>query len=178
MQMTLFIISGSSRENSNSEFFAAKAAASYTGDVKWIRLREKSIRQIHDQRHDENGFDPVSDDHTQIVKEMLDADEVLFVTPLYWYGMSGYMKTFIDRWSQAMRDPDLNFKERITGKPAYVITCGGDQVDLKGLPLILQFKHIFDFTGLNFKKYFIGEARKPGDAQKSDRLNQLDYFFD
>lgn len=175
--MTLLIISGSSRENSNSEFFAEKAADSYTGDVKWIRLREKNIRQIHDQRHDENGFDSVYDDHTQVVEAMLEADDILFATPLYWYGMSGYMKTFIDRWSQAMRDPDLNFKERISGKHGYLITCGGDQVDLKGLPLILQFKHIFEFTNMDFKKYFIGEARKPGDARKSDRLNQLEHFF-
>ncbi len=175
--MTLLIISGSSRDNSNSEFFAEKAAASYKGDVKWIRLREKTIRQIHDQRHDENGFDPVKDDHAQVVEAMLEADEVLFATPLYWYGMSGYMKTFIDRWSQSMRDTDVNFKERIVGKPGYVITCGGDQIDLKGLPLILQFRHIFEFTGMEFKKYFIGEARKPGDAEKSDRLNQLEQFF-
>ncbi|MFB1081487.1 flavodoxin family protein [Jeotgalibacillus sp. JSM ZJ347] len=175
--MTLLIISGSSREHSNSEFFAEKAASSYTGDVKWIRLREQTIHQIHDQRHDENGFDPIDDDHSKVIEAMLDADEVLFATPLYWYGMSGYMKTFIDRWSQAMRDPSLNFKARITGKPGYVITCGGDQVDIKGLPLILQFKHIFEFTGMDFKKYFIGEARKPGDAEKSDRLDQLQDFF-
>ncbi|WP_404408478.1 flavodoxin family protein [Jeotgalibacillus malaysiensis] len=175
--MTLLIISGSSRENSNSEYFAAKAADSYKGDVKWVRLREKTIRQIHDQRHDENGFDPVEDDHAEVVETMLEADEILFATPLYWYGMSGYMKTFIDRWSQAMRDPELNFKERISGKPGYVITCGGDQVDLKGLPLILQFRHIFEFTGMDFKKYFIGEARKPGDANNSDRLNHLEHFF-
>ncbi|MDZ5713125.1 flavodoxin family protein [Jeotgalibacillus haloalkalitolerans] len=175
--MTLLIISGSSREHSNSEYFAEKAAATYQGEVKWIRLRELTIHQIHDQRHDSNGFDPVDDDHAEVVKAMLDADEVLFVTPLYWYGMSGYMKTFIDRWSQAMRQPELNFKERIAGKPGSLITCGGDQVDLKGLPLILQFKHIFDFTGMDFKKYFIGEARKPGDAEKSNRLNQLEGFF-
>ncbi|AJD90607.1 hypothetical protein JMA_12900 [Jeotgalibacillus malaysiensis] len=175
--MTLLIISGSSRDNSNSEFFAEKAAASYKGDVKWIRLREKTIRQIHDQRHDENGFDPVKDDHAQVVEAMFEADEVLFATPLYWYGMSGYMKTFIDRWSQSMRDTDVNFNARIAGKPGYVITCGGDQVDIKGLPLILQFRHIFEFTGMEFKKYFIGEARKPGDAEKSDRLNQLEQFF-
>ncbi|KIL50078.1 NAD(P)H-dependent oxidoreductase [Jeotgalibacillus alimentarius] len=176
--MTLCIISGSSRENSNSEYFAEKAAASYKGEVKWIRLRELDIQQIHDQRHDESGFSPVDDDHTQVIETMLSADAVLFATPLYWYGMSGYMKTFIDRWSQAMRDPDLDFKERVKNTPSYVITCGGDQVDIKGLPLILQFKHIFEFTGMDFKKYFIGEARKPGDASKSNRLHQLEQFFD
>ncbi|TFD97716.1 flavodoxin family protein [Jeotgalibacillus salarius] len=175
--MTLCIISGSSRENSNVEYFAEKAAASYKGDVTWIRLRELTINQIHDQRHDENGFDPVDDDHAQVVEAMLNADAVLFATPLYWYGMSGYMKTFIDRWSQVMRDPDMRFKERIAGKPGFLITCGGDQVDIKGLPLILQFKHIFEFTGMDFKKYFIGEARKPGDAAKSSRLDQLENFF-
>ncbi|TFD91891.1 flavodoxin family protein [Jeotgalibacillus sp. R-1-5s-1] len=177
--MSLLIISGSSRENGNAEYLAKEAVASYKGEVKWIQLREHTIQQITDQRHDANGFEHVNDDHSSIVEEMIKADEILFATPLYWYGMSGHMKTFIDRWSQALRDDSLNFKKSMSGKPSYVITCGGDQVQLKALPLILQFRHIFEFMGMDFKKYFIGEARKPGDA--ADNVEQLkkvaDFFI-
>ena len=161
--MTLLIISGSSRKNGNTETLAKEAAAQYNGEVKWIHLREKNVKQIVDERHEEAGFTPVNDDHHDLVEKMLQADVLLFATPVYWYGMSGYMKTFIDRWSQAMRDEDLDFKTRIKNKPSYLIICGGNEISIKGIPLVLQFRHTFEFLSMDFKKYFIGEARRPGD---------------
>ncbi|TDL35438.1 flavodoxin family protein [Jeotgalibacillus sp. S-D1] len=174
----LLIISGSSRENGNTEFLAKEAAKAYDGEVEWIHLRNQSILQIVDERHTANGFTSVEDDHRDLIKKMVKADSILFATPVYWYGMSGYMKTFVDRWSQALRDPELNFKEEMKNKPAYVITCGGDKVNLKALPLIQQFQLIFEFMGMDFKNYFIGEARKPGDmAKEAVQLNQMAHFF-
>ncbi|HIV97764.1 MAG TPA: flavodoxin family protein [Candidatus Agathobaculum stercoravium] len=38
------------------------------------------------------------DDVTQIRKKILDTDMMVFVTPLYYYGMSAQLKTMIDRF--------------------------------------------------------------------------------
>lgn len=38
------------------------------------------------------------DDMEQIRKQVLDADMLVFVTPLYYYGMSAQLKTLIDRF--------------------------------------------------------------------------------
>ena len=38
------------------------------------------------------------DDVTQIRKKILDTDMMVFVTPLYYYGMSAQLKTLIDRF--------------------------------------------------------------------------------
>ncbi|MDQ0860369.1 multimeric flavodoxin WrbA [Bacillus sp. V2I10] len=60
----------------------------------------------------------------------------MFVTPLYWYGMSGTMKDFFDLWSQALRDERFSFKENAKDKKAYVIIAGGDSPKIKALPLV------------------------------------------
>ncbi|KIL46760.1 flavodoxin family protein [Jeotgalibacillus soli] len=176
--MSLLIICGSSRNDGNTETLAKAAASFYPGDVEWMHLRNHRIHQIVDQRHEPRGFDPVDDDHRALIEQMLRADAVIFATPVYWYGMSGHMKTFIDRWSQRLREPDLKFKERLKNKPAYVIICGGEQVMLKGLPLILQFRLIFEFVDMDFKNYFIGQAKRPGDILKdTEQLSKLKDFF-
>ncbi|KIL46822.1 flavodoxin family protein [Jeotgalibacillus campisalis] len=176
--MSLLIISGSSRDNGNTEILAKEAAKYFDGDVDWIYLRKQTIHQITDQRHTENGFTPVEDDHAGLIKKMVQADTILFATPVYWYGMSGYMKTFVDRWSQALRDPDLDFKQKMQKKPVYVLICGGDRVSVKGIPLILQFQLICEFMNMDFKNYFIGEAKKPGDMLKEqNQLAQMKHFF-
>nr|WP_268476320.1 beta-L-arabinofuranosidase domain-containing protein [Bacillus atrophaeus] len=45
----------------------------------------------------------------------------------------------------------------------YVITVGGDEPTRKGLPLIQQFEYIFDFIGISFGGYVLGEGNRPGD---------------
>ncbi|MEH6938948.1 flavodoxin family protein [Bacillus sp. JJ664] len=159
----MFIIHGSSRENGNTEQLTKMITEGIS--VSEVQLRTKNIRPINDQRHAEFGFQPVDDDFDHICKEMLEHDTIIFSTPLYWYGMSGYMKNYIDRWSQSLRDKELNFAEKMKTKKMYVVIVGGDNPSLKALPLILQFKHIFEFLGASFGGYILGKANSPGDIR-------------
>ncbi|MFF3021697.1 flavodoxin family protein [Gottfriedia sp. NPDC057948] len=156
----MFIIHGSSRENGNTE----QLTNLITKDVAKteVQLRHKHIKAINDQRHEPNGFQPIDDDYEEIVREMLEHDTIIFSTPLYWYGMSGYMKNFIDRWSQSLRNKDLQFAEKMKNKKMYVVIVGGDQPKIKALPLILQFKHIFEFVGATLEGHIIGTGNSPG----------------
>lgn len=132
-------------------------------------MREKNIRAIHDQRHDSEGFAAVDDDYDAIVEAVLGHDVIVFATPIYWYGMSGFMKDFVDRWSQSLRDKRYSFKQALAQKQAFVITTGGDDPRVKGLPLIQQFQYIFGFVGMPFAGYIIGEGNKPGDVLSDKR---------
>ncbi len=114
-------------------------------------------------RHHPDGFSPVDDDNIDITNSVLKSDILIFSTPVYWYGMSGVMKNWIDRWSQTLRDPQIPFKSSMQQKTAYVILVGGDNPRIKGLPLILQFQYIFDFMNMTFGGYIIGEANTPGE---------------
>lgn len=176
--MKISVILGSSRENGNSEILARRLCDGI--DVEWITLREMNIRPIVDQRHTEKGFDPVDDDYEDVINQVMDSDLLIFCTPLYWYGMSGHMKNFIDRWSQSLRNDRDYFKGKMKDKPAYVVISGGESAKIKGLPLVQQFQYIFEFMDMKFAGYLIGRGSKPGEVlndktslMEADHLNQL-----
>ena len=49
------------------------------------------------------------DDVTQVRRSLLSSDMVVFVTPLYYYGMSAQLKTMIDRFCAAWNDDPWTF---------------------------------------------------------------------
>lgn len=176
--MSIVVLHGSTRDGGNTEQLAELVLKGIPHEN--ILLRDKNILPIHDLRHDEGGFCPVEDDYDEVIQKVLEHDVLIFATPVYWYGMTGILKNFIDRWSQSLRDERYDFKGLIAQKKAYVIAVGGDQPRIKALPLIQQFKYTFDFVNLPFQGYIIGKASKPGDivndtraAQEAQWLNQV-----
>lgn len=165
--MNILVLNGSSREQGNTEQLTQAVLKEIPHKV--IHLREQNILPIDDKRHAPEGFPPVQDDFHTVLTEVLAHDVLIFATPLYWYGMSGVMKNFIDRWSQALRLPEYNFKEAMKGKAACVVIAGGDQPRLKGLPLIQQFQYLFGFVNTSFHGFIIGEGNKPGDILQDER---------
>ncbi|QQZ09681.1 flavodoxin family protein [Heyndrickxia vini] len=160
--MTIAVIYGGTRTNGNTETLTDLAVNGV--EVEKIYLSDNIIQPIIDGRHSEEGFQEVSDDYNFIIDQLLPHDTWIFATPIYWYSMSGVMKNFIDRWSQTMRDTNYpEFKAQMSKKKAYVIAVGGDDPYIKGLPMIQQFQHIFDFMGMSFDGYVLGEGNKPGD---------------
>ncbi|HHT7235998.1 MULTISPECIES: flavodoxin family protein [Bacillus] len=159
----MFVIHGSSRQNGNTEALTHMVIDGI--ETEQIYLRDHIVHPIIDQRHDAEGFQPVNDDYKQLLERMLEHDTIIFATPLYWYGMSGHMKNFVDRWSQSLRDISLHFKEKMKGKKMYVVIVGGDNPKLKALPLIAQFQYIFDFVGSSFEGYVIGDANGLDEIQ-------------
>ncbi|MGP0586327.1 flavodoxin family protein [Paenibacillus timonensis] len=165
--MRIAVIQGSARTGGNTEELTRLALEGipFTNIV----LRGKEIKPIHDQRHEEGGFDPVDDDYDDLILQVLEHDILIFAIPVYWYGASGLMKNFIDRWSQSLRDVRFNFKERMAAKTAYAVVVGGDNPRIKALPLIQQLQYTFDFVGLTFAGYVIGKGSKPGEVLKDIR---------
>lgn len=168
--MTIAVIYGTTRENGNSEILTDYAMKGISSEK--IYLRDFTIQPITDMRHSKEGFQDINDDYNSIIDRILPHDVLIFSTPIYWYSMSGTMKNFIDRWSQTLRDSNYaDFKKQMTSKKAFVIAVGGDEPHMKGLPMIQQFKYIFDFIGIDFKGYIIGNGNKPNDIyQDSEAL--------
>jgi len=157
--MSICVVYGSMRKG-NSEILAEIALE----NVKCTRiyLRDKHIEPITDKQDIRNGSSMVSDDFKEVTDIMLNHQTVLFVTPLYWYGMSGTMKNFIDRWYQIMREQHYDFKEKMSQKKVYVIIVGGG-AKMTGLPLVQQFKYIFDYLSITFAGYILGNAKEANE---------------
>lgn len=101
MEKNILVISFSLRKRSNSELLAdsfmggAKAAGYH---VEKISIRDKRIdfcRGCLACQH--TGRCVIGDDGNDIAGKMLAADVLVFATPIYYYEMSGQMKTMLDR---------------------------------------------------------------------------------
>lgn len=158
--MSIMIIYGGTRENGNTEVLTEAAVEGL--NVERIYLKDYTILPIEDRRHSVDGFREMNDDYHSIIKQIDKHEIIIFATPIYWYSMSGLMKNFIDRWSQTLKESNGDFKKKMAAKKAYVIAVGGDEPQVKGLPMIQQFNYIFDFVGVSFEGYILGHANRPG----------------
>ena len=101
MKKNILIISTSLRKGSNSErladeFMSGAKAAGHS--VEKIEIRDKKIdfcRGCLACQH--TGKCVIGDDANTIAGKMLTADAIVFATPVYYYEMSGQMKTILDR---------------------------------------------------------------------------------
>ena len=108
------VISTSLRAGSNSQVLAeqfAEGAKSAGNEVEFITLRGKEIKFcVGCLACQKTGACVFKDDVPAIMESVLNADVVCWATPIYYYEMSGQMKTLIDRMN-AMYPKDYRFRD-------------------------------------------------------------------
>ena len=108
------VISTSLRPDSNSHSMAerfAQGAQDAGHEVELISLRGKEIKFcIGCLSCQSTGACVFKDDVPAIMDSVLNADVVCWATPIYYYEMSGQMKTLIDRMN-AMYPKDYRFRD-------------------------------------------------------------------
>jgi len=108
------VISTSLRPGSNSDALAeqfAQGAKAAGNEVEFISLRGKDIKFcIGCLSCQKTGACVFKDDVPAIMDSVLNADVVCWATPIYYYEMSGQMKTLIDRMN-AMYPKDYRFRD-------------------------------------------------------------------
>ena len=126
MNKHVLVISTSLRTNSNSHLLAqqfAEGARKAGHQVEIISLQGKNL-------HFCNGClaclkSPqcvIQDDASTIVAQMGTADVICFATPVYYYEMSGQMKTLLDR-SNPLYSTDYAFRD------IYLLTASAEEED-------------------------------------------------
>lgn len=110
----IIVISTSLRRGSNSDRLAdkfAEGARSAGNDVEKISLAGKNIQFCHGcMACQKLGRCVIKDDVNDIMAKVANADAVVWATPIYYYEMSGQMKTLIDRMN-AMYSQDYKFRD-------------------------------------------------------------------
>ena len=110
----VIVISTSLRRGSNSDMLAekfAEGARSAGNDVEKISLVGKEIQFCKGCFGCQKlGKCVIKDDVNDIMAKVLVADVVVWATPIYYYEMSGQMKTLIDRMN-AMYPLDYKFRD-------------------------------------------------------------------
>ena len=102
------------RAGSNSQFLAekfAEGAKAAGNQVEFISLRSKEIKFcVGCLACQKLGACVIKDDVLAIMESVLNTDVVCWATPIYYYEMSGQMKTLIDRMN-AMYPKDYKFRD-------------------------------------------------------------------
>ena len=114
MSKKVVVLSTSLRTNSNSESLAKSfvdGAKDSGNEVKYISLKNKDIRFcIGCLACQKTGHCVIKDDVADIMNSVLEANVVVWATPIYYYEMSGQMKTLIDRLNP-MYSKDYKFRD-------------------------------------------------------------------
>ena len=101
MGKTVLVISTSPRTGSNSELLAnefARGAKDAGNEVEIISLKDKDIKFCRGCfACQKTKRCVIRDDADLIEQKMEKADVLVFATPIYYYEMSGQMKTMLDR---------------------------------------------------------------------------------
>ena len=101
MSKKVLILSSSPRKGGNSETLAAafaQGAREAGNQVETVSLREKQVGFCKGCLAClKLGHCVIKDDAVEIADKMHDADVLVFATPVYYYSVSGQLKTVLDR---------------------------------------------------------------------------------
>ena len=114
MSKKVLIISSSPRKGGNSDTLCdkfAEGAKSAGNEVEKIFLKDKKINYCTGCGFcNTNDYTACSqkDDTSEILDKMVEADVIVFATPVYFYTMCGQLKTLIDRCCAIYTAADTN----------------------------------------------------------------------
>ena len=128
MTKKVLIISASLRTGANSETAAKemeRGARDAGHNVEFVSLKGKNIQFCKGcLACQKTSRCIINDDANEITEKMRNSDVIVWATPIYYYEMSGQMKTLIDR-ANSLYAAKRSFSE------IYVITSSAD--DSKGV---------------------------------------------
>lgn len=169
MAKNVLIISATPRKGGNSELLAqafADGAKDAGNEVEMISLRDKNLLFCKGcLACQKTGRCVLKDDAPEITGKMQAADVLVFVTPIYYYSVSGQMKTMLDR-SNPLYNSDYKFRD------VYLLSTAAedDPETPKTAELVLQgFIDCFPKARVA-GTIFAGGVTNPGDIQNHPAL--------
>lgn len=102
-----------------------------------------------------------NDDSNQVIDKLVEAEMIVFATPVYWWGVTAQLKTIIDKCY--CRGAHLK------GKKVGIIVVGGDSVESEQYDLIKrQFELIGEYLQWDILFYSKHSASAIGDLEKNE----------
>jgi multimeric flavodoxin WrbA len=176
----LFLLA-SSRRDGNSEILAQHAAKRLDAGVeqRWVRLMDQPLPPFLDIRHEGDGTYPKPDGTAdEILQATLAATDIVFVAPLYWYGLPTLAKHYLDHWSGWMRVPGVDFLRRMATKNMWAVTAVSDEDYSVADPLIGTLKLTADYMKMNWRGALLGFGNRPFEILADhEALASADSFF-
>jgi multimeric flavodoxin WrbA len=167
MSKKVFIVSSTMRKGGNSDILAEqfkKGAEKSGNEVTKINLRDMNLKFcigcLYCQTHDKCVH---NDDVNVLLSTVQNSDVLVFATPVYYYEMSGQLKTFLDRMN-----PLYPRKNKFTD--VYLLATAADGAETTTDGAVKGIQGWIDcFDGVSFKGLvFGGNAEGIGEVNNSD----------
>ncbi len=145
MQKKVIIILGSSRSHGDTRKLIDRVREEI--DADFIDLNDLQISYYdYEYKNQEDDFLPT-------MKRVVEYDKIILASPVYWYSMSGVMKTFVDRFSDLIRI-HKQVGRQLRGKQLYTISSSSDST------VYACFLEAFELTakylGMDYDGYLYG----------------------
>lgn len=162
--MSFIFLLASARADGNSEQLARHAAAALPAehDQRWLALREHPLPAFEDNRHD-GSYGQLSGNAQLLAEATLFADNIVFVTPVYWYSVPAPLKLYLDHWSHWMRIDSLRFKERMANKKLWIVAASAGPA-AEAEPMLESVRLCGRYLNMDWGGYVLGNGTKPGDV--------------
>jgi multimeric flavodoxin WrbA len=177
--MDVLGLSASPRRDGNS-FLLAEAAvqgAREAGhDTALVHLDDYVKHLLRDCRRcrDQNGRCTIDDGFESLLRDrVLPAEAIVLATPLYWYGVSGQLKTFLDRifCYIAASEPEADlFVQGLLGKRLALVIASEESYPGASLGVIHEIQEYARYT----HSAFVGVVQGIGNKRRDVLLDPGD----
>ena len=134
------IIQGSARSTGNTNKIALHIK--HLTGFDFIDLKTKNIAAFDYE------FNNHEDDFIPMMRELVEKyDTIIFITPVYWYTMSGIMKNFFDRISDCLH-VEKEIGRKLRGMNMMAVNCSSSATELSGY--FLPFERSAEYLGMNY----------------------------
>ena len=128
---------GACKEQSSglcAQTMAERGARDAGNDVELVSLKDKDIRFCKGcLACQKTGRRGIGDDAAEIVGKVQNADVLVFVTPIYYYELSGHLKTLLDRCNPL-------FPQEYAFRDVYLMnTDAGDVILYQGRQFVIYY---------------------------------------
>ena len=165
------VISSSLRNGSNSEVLANEfiRGASIKHNVEYISLKDINFKFcLGCLMCQKTGKCVINDDVGQYLDKISNADILVFATPIYYYSMSGQLKTFLDRLNPLYIKHN-NFKE------IYLLaTCADDSASAIDKTIVALNGWIECFDGVELKGTLLATSVTKPNTLAEESKNKAD----
>jgi multimeric flavodoxin WrbA len=170
----------SARRDGNTEMLTRKAAESLPQHYEqlWLRLSELPLPPFEDIRHSVGVYPQPTSNERTLFDATLNATDLVFSVPLYWYSVPTSAKHYLDYWSAWLRVPGADFRKRMAGKTLWGICVLSEEDQGRADPLINMLANTADYLKMDFGGVLLGYGSRPGDVTlDTEALTRAQTFF-
>ncbi len=107
----------------------------------------------------------IEDDMSLLYDALYESDVWALGTPVYWWGASAQMKTFIDRWYVFCHQP---WNQKVKGKRVILVSPFGDDDLTVADPLVAMLDCSLDYLDMEFFRKVLVVAGDKGVVAKDE----------